>query len=229
MPYKRRTSKKSYKRKAKIPRKLVVRNAGDPLPKKQLMKFRYVEHFLLDPGTGTCSDYVFRANSMFDPNYTSAGHQPYGFDQWIGVFYNHFVVLGSKASAIFTSPSESVGAGTVLCGIELKDSTSAITGQYASQIMERPRGNFKLMLNSDTSRGAVKVNKKFSAKNFFRVKDIIGDDVYKGSASTNPSEQSYFHVWAAAQDQVTNIAAINVTLTIDYIVALLEPKDLGLS
>jgi hypothetical protein len=40
---------------------------------------------------GIPNDYKFNLNSVYDPDLTSAGHQPYGFDQ-MAAFYTRYVV-----------------------------------------------------------------------------------------------------------------------------------------
>lgn len=40
--------------------------------------------------------YRFRGNSLYDPDYTGIGVQPYGFDQLCPTFYNNYNVRGSK-------------------------------------------------------------------------------------------------------------------------------------
>lgn len=39
--------------------------------------------------------YVFRGNSVYDPDYTGGGVQPYGYDQYMAIFNNYRVVASS--------------------------------------------------------------------------------------------------------------------------------------
>jgi len=41
-------------------------------------------------------EYVFKANSLFDPDLTGVGHQPTYFDQ-LAAIYSQYCVLGCKA------------------------------------------------------------------------------------------------------------------------------------
>jgi hypothetical protein len=45
--------------------------------------------------SGTAQQYTYRANSLFDPDYTSAGHQPFYYDQYIAV-YERYRVYAAK-------------------------------------------------------------------------------------------------------------------------------------
>lgn len=42
------------------------------------------------------SQYIFRGNSLFDPDYSGVGAQPYGYDQLCPVFYNNYNVKSCK-------------------------------------------------------------------------------------------------------------------------------------
>jgi len=53
---------------------------------------------MTDEGTWTKLHYAFRASSCFDPDFTGAGHQPRGFDQW-KLLYNMYIVNVSKSNS----------------------------------------------------------------------------------------------------------------------------------
>jgi len=71
------------------------------IPDTQFTVLRYVD---LVSFTGSTASYTFRANSLFDPDFTSAGHQPYYFDQYIAsyekyrVFKTHIKLRVTNAS-----------------------------------------------------------------------------------------------------------------------------------
>lgn len=58
------------------------------IPDTQYTVIRYVD---LVSFTGSTSSYTFRANSLFDPDFTSTGHQPYYFDQFIASYEKYRV------------------------------------------------------------------------------------------------------------------------------------------
>lgn len=47
--------------------------------------------------------YVFRGNSLHDPDFTGVGSQPYMWDQLGGVLYNYYMVLASKITVEIAS------------------------------------------------------------------------------------------------------------------------------
>lgn len=59
--------------------------------------------------TGTTAQYTFRANSMFDPDFTGTGHQPSYFDQYIASYERYRVVACTITVSVinrsFTDPA----------------------------------------------------------------------------------------------------------------------------
>ena len=56
--------------------RVVVNRALHPIPQRFITKMKYAEQFATD-GNGR---YAFNLNSIFDPNRSGVGHQPYGYD-----------------------------------------------------------------------------------------------------------------------------------------------------
>lgn len=83
------------------PKVLAVRPSWkNPLPNSGFFKFKYQDSgFLATTNAITyLTDYIFQGNSLFDPDYTGVGVQPYGFDQLCGagVPFQRYIVYASK-------------------------------------------------------------------------------------------------------------------------------------
>lgn len=95
----RRIIKKSYGRRRRVRRRVMgrgTRRVPRPIPTGIVdvyqCKLKYASSFLLTCATlGTSSTYVWRMNSLFDPDFTGGGHQPYMFDQ-ISSLYTYYNV-----------------------------------------------------------------------------------------------------------------------------------------
>lgn len=201
-------------------------NAASPMKAGKLMKFKYVETRLINPGATGVADYIFSANGMFDPNISGVGHQPLGFDQWCPVFFNHYTVVGSKITARFATQGEGVLPNTIVAGIDLRDDSTAVSATSVDAMLEHPRSNGRIITNAHGSRGAAIVSKGFSAKKFFRRTSPVDDNELRGNSSANPAEQAYYHVWLGAADPNTNPDAVTVIVTIEYSAVMTEPNDL---
>lgn len=62
---------------------------------RKTVTLRYVEDFTLNPGSNDTSVYVFRANSIFDPNYTGTGHQPMYADFYAAIYQYYKVSMAT--------------------------------------------------------------------------------------------------------------------------------------
>lgn len=230
MPYVRRNRNRNnrrnrytpYRKKNKKWQKNTTIQKGLGFSDGQIVKMRYVEEFELNPGIGTVASYIFRANGLYDPNYTGSGHQPYGFDQWM-TYYNQFTVLGSKVRATFRNYNSSLGDG-VMVGIQLKDS-AVVDNNNSNKIIEQGRSTWRLMQPAGGTHDQRTLHKGFSTKGFFQARDNL-DDIYRGSSSADPSEQAYFHIIAGGFNLSDDPAALRCQVIIDYIVKLNGPKPL---
>lgn len=204
--YKRHYKKKAYK----------VAPSGMPHTSRAIL--RYVDTLQIAVTGGTPVAGVFRANSIYDPNYTGAGHQPMGHDTWETLF-NHYTVTGSKINIHVIPDSTNTTNGR--CGLILQ-AGPALPYTNVNAMIEAKMGMYR---NIGFKEGKASImTQKYSARKFFNVSDV--KDVGKlGSAfGSNPSEEAYFLIWYADQESATS--SIRVTVTIDYIVQFSEPKFL---
>jgi hypothetical protein len=129
---------------------------------------RYTEYLELDPtNAGAIEIHQFRANSIYDPNLTGAGHQPLGHDQW-QTFYDRYTVIGSKINIMAMSKTENNTVPNVF-GVYTSD-TQAITAASVPAICEQGLSTWKTLPSAlQTPR---QINGYFSAKKYFQLKDI---------------------------------------------------------
>lgn len=86
-----RSSVAKRKRKSTISRSVttnVIRGRG-PVAPRTIVRLKYNDKFSSD---GTNMDYVWNANSIFDPDRSGTGHQPYGHDTYLAL-YNRYRVF----------------------------------------------------------------------------------------------------------------------------------------
>lgn len=60
-------------------------------PSSKTVALRYVENLSFDGGASSSAVNVFRANSIFDPNYTGVGHQPMYRDNYAAIYEDYRV------------------------------------------------------------------------------------------------------------------------------------------
>lgn len=226
MPYKKRYRSKSRRRTRKFRRKKrnYVPRINRPMSNTLICKLRYADQIELNPtGSGGGVQYAFRANSVFDPDYTGVGHQCLGYDQ-ITPFFQHYVVLGAKITAKFMTTDNVVYNEFVTCSlVDTLPSLSTI-----STYIENKRGTYGVIGAANGGKPVVTLTAKYSAKKFFHVKDPAGDSRLVASTANNPTEDALFMVGAQAMG-TGDPSTMNIMIVIDYIVKFLEPRVLAQS
>lgn len=191
----------------------------------KLVKLRYVSTISLNPGAGLIARHVFRANSLYDPDSSSVGHQPSNFDRWMQN-YDHFTVLGSKFKAVYTPVvATTVTPGRV--GLLLSDTGTVVAGMTSVEnLLEQPRMNVSSKVVGIPSGNSIPltISKYFSSKKFFSVSPLGAGKTYQGTASSNPAEGAFYELFLASIDG-NDPGAAYFTVTIDYIALLTEPKE----
>jgi len=237
MPYaktNRRRYRRSYKRQAKKAYKKGRRSLrgygttrtnaiNGPLAMRQIVKLRYSEDVNISAGIALGS-YDFRANSIFDPNLTGAGHQPLGHDQW-AVFYDHYLVLGARIKVTLTQ-SATGAIDTCFFSLALQDTTNSMANQ--TQIREQPRSSWTLIQTPYAGNASKTLSKKYSAKQFFGAKSVVTWDKLSAQMGANPTEDAIFRIFFQNMSGTSSISLI-ANVVIDYIVLLSEPKVINQS
>lgn len=158
------------------------RNAnGGPWPLKKTCQLVYTEKVDVGVTTGR-GVYTFSANGLYDPNITGTGHQPLYFDQLMAL-YNHYTVIRSR---IEVRPF-GLGVTSVLGSVYIDDDTSQTA--EAETAAERPGAVSQVWTTNAT--GSMILSKDWSAYQIFGP-NVQNNSLFRGSSSSNPTEQSYF-------------------------------------
>lgn len=211
----RRTYKRKPRRRPRRRRKYKV--TKPLLGNKQVVKMKYFHRGTLNPPSGGLVNYIFRANSVYDCDYTSIGHSGRSFDQLVGTLYDHYTVIGAK---IRMKCGTDTGLNTsLIAGISLRDSSSSPADVV--DYIEGRNCNWIMMSHDNDART---VTQTFSAKKFFSVAHPTSEKDLSGTVSTNPIEQAFFHCFASPVVNV-DTDSLDIAVEIEYIVLLTEPKQ----
>lgn len=188
----------------------------DPFPAKATVIMRYNTTITLTSDVAGIAGYhLFRANSIFDPDQTGVGHQPYGRDIYAQI-YNHYKV---NSSTIVVTP---VDAKTGFVGCTITDDTSVNLG---FDNVKEVKGTRMIPMTSPGNNNGKVIQQYNSSQIFEPNYDTTGITAAMGN---NPSEQSYFHVWFTPQLS-TSTGDVKVNISISYNVSMWELQDLGQS
>lgn len=189
-------------------------------PARTTRKLRYSTSVSLSSASGAVASYVFSANGLFDPDITSTGHQPMGFDQMM-LSYNHYAVTSAKLIATFRNTT------TTASSVSISVSPDSTPRTEIERILEFG------MLNKDTLEfkgvtGSIKtLESACSIKKVQGVRDVVDVVELQGNSAANPVEQTYFHVqmWDAAG----GTGSATVDILIEYNAVFMEPRVLSQS
>jgi len=153
-------------------------------PLRLYVKHRYVENVAVTSTTGSVSAYKWRANGMYDPNFTGTGHQPMYFDVCASV-YNHFTVIKSYAKFSFVPLSLTTLPTAISSCLDDDTSSPATTAAMG----ESSKGTIKVAAPSPSDPIITYCN--FSARETFGGNPLSNDNL-QGTVSTDPTEQMVF-------------------------------------
>lgn len=166
-----------------------------------------------NPGT-----HVFSLNSLFDPDFTGAGHQPRGYDQLM-LMYDHYTVINCKVR-IDAHNNEANRGAYIIATVRDSGTTSNNFTDYTESLNSQWK-----ILGVEASGSADKnIMLNINPNEFLGRSHSLADPDLKGGATSSPIEQAFLHVSGMGIDQFT-ACSINVMVTLEYTVILTEPKQ----
>lgn len=193
-----------------------------PYPREWKCKFRYIDDKTLVSGSGGSfgSSFKFRLNSLFDPNETNTGHQPYGYDQMTAL-YSRYQVFGCLVEITFTDPSND----GMVCGCLVQSSSGigGITGIMPGVIKEQPYSWTKPCNNTGSQ---VVVFKQYfpiaSVEGLSKIQYECGITDFSAQYNQNPTLMPTIQV-AVANDSFNSGYTITARIQLTYFAKLYSP------
>lgn len=198
---------------------------GNPIPPRIFTKLKYVQTLQpinITAGAPTVRQY--RLNSCYDPDFTGAGHQPYGFDQWSsgGFAFQNYMVHAVK---ICIMPDARIADTTMGIqrdvGIYLNQGGMA-TPSTLEQMLEAAAvwKRWYTVAISTTQGVDQPIDPKSCMINkFYRLKDILGRPLDYGTdgaaVSASPSHANLANIFAFSNN---GTGTIYFTIRITYFV-----------
>jgi hypothetical protein len=156
----------------------------------------------------------YRLNSLYDPDFTGTGHQPYGFDQ-ITPWYFKYLVDAVEINLRFSDPQ---GDGLYV-GMFLKnfDDTNTLTGASISSATERP--NVLLKPLNNTGSQVVTFNKLIKLHELMGLTRQQYENAWNqtgASVTTNPSFVPYLSFAIADANASSPALTCKVTIELKF-------------
>lgn len=162
---------------------------------------------------------TFRLNSLFDPNYTSAGHQPMGFDQ-LAALYNRYRVDRCTVE-VFASSSSATASGE----ITLWPSNDLMTLVSVNDVKEQP-----MATTIQVPGGGAVVHRKFTYYPYIIMgvtkANYASDDRHSAQVTANPTEFCGLHCCATLADTSLS-TGLQINWKITYDCTFFDPFNVG--
>jgi hypothetical protein len=171
---------------------------------------RYCDTVPITSTSGSLAKYIFRINSLFDPDYTGTGHQPLYRDTYAAIYELYAVVSANVKVTIVNMADVPVHCGTVF-----EDDTSAST--VATTLMEQSNGVHRLLPALSGSLSSVTFNMKWDCQKMLGLNPYT-DIGAKALFASDPLFLGALVCWAQPVDTVTVTNYLNIE--IDQVVFL---------
>lgn len=194
-------------------------NGKDFLPERLNTKFHYKEVLTYSSATVPQS-YVYRGNSLYDPNQTGTGAQPIGRDE-MSAFYNDYECYASSINLCVTS------ASNIPYWVYLyPTSYTGTTGGDYSNIENMPYGK-RFFVPAVTA-----MSKVPQIVHYATTKDTTGvqtgDSGCKAAMGANPDNQWFWNIYMISYDNST-VMSFQLEVKICYYTILSGRKVVALS
>lgn len=198
-----------------------VNRALQPIPQRYIAKLKYCETYAPGNASGQ-SPWRLNLNSLFDPNRTGIGHQPYGHDTFATLYNRYRVIACSYVVSAFSTNGTTIQIAAIPANEEF-------VGPSISDYRENPRCKFAVQ----TPGSPLKVikGKVYLPSLTGRTKaQYMADDRYQAQFGASPSELMILNLNTQAFDEtlLTTTGTI-FQVTLNYHVEMFDPKNLAQS
>lgn len=149
------------------------------------MKLRYIERIdLAGGGTKNTVDYIMRMNSVYDPNQSGTGHQPYLHDQ-LAIYWTRYIVRACKWRVDVRQVS---GTERYLLWARVGEALSAeSSATIGEKMIETGSCKWKWMKPVDTYIGRSGVTSIRGYNKMKKLQTTPDEDQYGAAFGANPS------------------------------------------
>lgn len=226
----RRNTRKVSKCFSLARRRSVNKKYRNPLPNTALYKFVYSDSAFALSTTlagGYTTYNSFRGNSLFDPDATGVGVQPYGFDQLCGATapFQRYQVYSSKIT-IYPHPTAALAATPVTWIIFPWRTSAPPTYSDKDDIMRIPYARALVWRSADNA-GRTSLSNYCSYRKLFPERsDGVTVATTAALSGSNPADMWYWYVYMDSSSPPVEIA-LTFDVKIKYYTRLSKNDDIN--
>lgn len=202
-------------------RTTTVNRSLQPFPSRYICKLKYATaiNAVGGPTLAGYGNYQFLANSVWDPDSTGIGHQPYGMDQ-LTLLYNRYRVINCSYVVNGTVTNGGTEVNSII-GVLPANEGAAISGGIA-EFQENPRAKYvtQYVGSERTLRGNVYLPALVG-----RTKSqYMADDRYQAQTNSSPVENAVINLFFGNLDGSLTTAAADLNVVLEYTVEFFDVK-----
>lgn len=217
MPPRRRYYRR--KRKATNRAQVTTVRAASLAPDLLRVKLRYGDTLAFV--TSGVNGYTFRLNSLFDPDYSTTGHQPLGFDQY-AAFYGRYRVNACK---IFINAVSNDTTGPVNVYWHVTNASPSTPTQSA--LLEQPYVKYCQLSESTGGKTNCFIKSYVNINKVMGYKKGNNDDNTEAVVTADPLNVVYGTIWVATPGGAA--PNLNVTVRLVFYCEFMDRKVLAQS
>jgi len=216
-----RKGRKAYKKRAPT---VLVNRALSPFAQRFITRMKYAEQISqVGPGLGGLTQYTMNLNSIFDPNRTGIGHQPYGHDTMATLYNRYRVIKCSYAISALATGGTTADQYGIIAALPANE-VIGISGGVA-EVQENPRCKFVTQApNSGPKvlRGTVSIPSLVG-----RTKSqYMSDDRYQAVYGTSPAELAILNIFTGLLNGNSETITTKLNIVLEFTVESFDVKNL---
>lgn len=193
----------------------------NPIAQRYICKMKYAEVMSSALGGGSYGLVRLNLNSIFDPNRTGVGHQPYGHDT-LQTMYNRYRVISC------TYRINAYAADGSNIQLAVMPANEEITPGSISEIRENPRARYTLQSANAPLR--IVSGKVFIPSLVGRTTtQYMADDRYQAQYGASPSELAILNCFAGPTTENSSLTTVWFNVELHYTVESFDIKHLAQS
>lgn len=192
-----------------------VSRALTPFAQRYITKLKYSQ-VVTTTATG---QYIMNLNSLYDPDRTGIGHQPYGYDV-LATIYNKYRVI--SCGYRLQSPIASTQPPFTMLALPSND--IGITYTTVDDWKENPRCKY-LMINPGATCGVLSGKSYLPSLTGVPKATYMADDSYSSDVTTSPFEQMLLYLFTSNASGVA-LPSIAIHVIMEFTVEWFDVKHI---
>jgi len=230
-----------YRRSIRYSRFIAPGRALGAFPQKKTVALRYIDDLTLNAGSSTIASDIYRVNSVYDPYYSTGGHQPMFHDLYSQIYEkyhvnyatiklvclsNHIVntTYGTQTEGTTTGDQQFYAANERACRMFiLKDTSVNDIPTALNTLIEEGSRNFRWRYVPQNLSGKMS-SVKMSCNPAKQLLLSKYDDQLNSVVNNNPTAEAYFIVGCEGLGGGINPDSLKFQVIITYNVTYYELK-----